>query len=236
MITALWDEQLAPPPEIDEIPTFVKISESFGGVLKFTLKTRSGCSYSFDWYVDGDKDALGGAFLCNTDSPSVSLPTDHEIGEHYYVYCVINCVDNISGERTQTVSPAVEIEVIGSTEDSNPADTPVPDPDDDSQSDSDTQPMPEQPPSATDPGGIHEDVSDGSDILKGEYYSKGAQALIATADAYVRRSSWVQYDDTRLVKRATGMTAVYRARRGIQPPELATQQNTELKLKTALLQ
>ncbi|MBR5903294.1 MAG: DUF11 domain-containing protein, partial [Clostridia bacterium] len=31
---------------------------------------------------------------------------------------------------------------------------------------------------------------------------------------------------TRLVKRATGMTAVYRARRGIQPPELATQQNT----------
>ena len=126
-VTASWDELLVTPPEIDEIPTKVRIDEEFGGVLKFTLKEQSNCTYTFEWYVDTDGDCTGGSFYTATDTSSLSLPTDHEAGIRYYVYCVVGCVDNMSGLSSRTVSPAVEIEVITQTASDTPADTPDPD-------------------------------------------------------------------------------------------------------------
>ncbi len=62
-------------------------------------------------------------------------------------------------------------------------------------------------------------------FYKNEVYNAKINALIAVADAYVRRGSMVQYDDTRIVCQGTNITPEYRGLYGIQSPELATEQN-----------
>lgn len=225
-ITALWQEITLTPPEIDEMPKKLTASASSGGVLRFTLKEQSGVDYTYDWYIDSNSDSLGGSFLEQTDTAVLNLPFDHEMGDHYFVYCRITGVDKSTGGSAYTVSAAVEIIIVGSGTVQPPADTPaVPDPTPDQPDPTPGQPddPPHIPVTPADPT-----VPDDTDSLWSgdEYYSEGARALIATADAYVNRGSRIQYDDTRLVKRHSNMPAVYRHRHGLQSPELATDQNT----------
>ncbi len=64
-------------------------------------------------------------------------------------------------------------------------------------------------------------------FYRNEVYSSRAKALIAVADAYVRRGAMVQYDDTRIMKaNDANLDAEYRGKHGMQAPELATEQNT----------
>ncbi len=223
-VTALWQEITLNPPEIDEIPKKLTVSASNGGVLKLAVKEQSGTVYTYDWYIDSNSDSVGGSFLEQTDVAALNLPLDHEIGDRYFVYCSITAVDKSTGSSAHTVSPSVEIDIVEAGEVPPPADTPAapdptPVPDDDPPS------VPVTPPAPDTPDPVPPD--DLGSLWSGdEYYSEGARALIATADAYVNRGSRIQYDDTRLVKRHSNMPAVYRHRHGLQSPELATDQHT----------
>lgn len=59
--------------------------------------------------------------------------------------------------------------------------------------------------------------------IDGEFYSKEAQVLIATADAYFQRGKWIQYDDTYTDVRKVLLRCPHDSD---QEPERANEQNT----------